>query len=73
MPSQQPVPCISGGPDIATVAWPASRSCFARPGSALGSGTGASPTICGYVLRKNSVKPDSGYITPFGMPVVPPV
>ena len=73
IPSQQPVPCISGGPDIATNGVPAANIWRAVAGSPAASSTGASPIIGGYERRKNSVNSPVGYMTPFGIPVVPPV
>lgn len=51
------------------------EACTARAccGRTSGSVTGESPTIGGYDLRKNSVNSRSGYMTPLGIPVVPPV
>ena len=73
MPSQHPVPCMSGGPDMATMCECDSNSARAwRTGSA-GSVIGGCPIIGGYDCRKNSVNSPSGYITPLGIPVVPPV
>ena len=56
IPSQQPVPCISGGPDIATNGVPASihlprRGRAARRRRSIG----ARPIIGGYERRKNAV------------------
>ena len=47
MPSQQPVPCMSGGPDIATVARPAACAERARSGRSSALRSFAMPTICG--------------------------
>ena len=72
IPSQQPVPCISGGPDIATSGVPASTRRSACAVSSDAS-SGGRPTMPGYASTKNWVNSRSGYITPFGIPVVPPV
>jgi hypothetical protein len=64
---------MSGGPDIATNGVPAANRRCAVAGSSPASSTGGSPIIGGYERRKNSVNSPVGYITPFGIPVVPPV
>ena len=72
-PSQQPVPCMSGGPDIATTAELASTICLAAGANLSAFSKGSKPIMGGKPRMKNSVKPSSGYITPLGIPVVPPV
>jgi len=52
---------------------PRARSSRAIVGSTDGSAIFGWPTIDGYVRRKKVVKSSIEYMTPFGMPVVPPV
>ena len=72
-PNQQPVPCISGGPDMATTACLASTIWRAIGANASAVSKGSRPIMAGMPRMKNSVKSVTGYMTPFGIPVVPPV
>ena len=72
-PSHSPVPCINGAPVIDTPASPCSWSptAIGASSSAL-SGIG-SPIDPNANWQKKPVIAPISYITPFGMPVVPPV
>ena len=72
--SEQPVPCMSGGADMATSGVPAWYSRVARGGQLVGMFDGAvARSSAGRTAGSNRVKSSSGYMTPLGMPVVPPV
>ncbi len=72
-PIHNPVPCISGAHGIDTTSLPVSATpLMIGPTSAASSG-GATPSSGNPLAISPRVIPPIVYITPFGMPVVPPV
>ncbi len=72
-PSQQPVPCISGAAGIDTNVLPFTDApAIISPMESASSGA-ARPSIGNPSITKPRVMPPMSYITPLGMPVVPPV
>jgi hypothetical protein len=72
-PTHIPVPCMSGQHGMLTV-WPA-RATAATNGAIPSTvvGTGSVRPSTANPLSSRSVKTPWSYITPFGIPVVPPV
>ena len=72
-PSHRPVPCISGAPVIDTLFRPASCRPVTSGAIASADAGGSMPRAGNPSVQKNLVMPPMSYMTPFGIPVVPPV
>ena len=69
--SHMPVPCISGQAQSTTET--SSPTASRSPGRSLGDSRGSSPRMATAMFRRPAQNSPLGYITPLGMPVVPPV
>ena len=72
-PPQAPVPCISGAHGIETIWVPAPTTPATIGATSAASSGGASPIRGSPPVTWAFVSSPIAYITPLGMPVVPPV